>query len=92
MTILADGGNQVESLSKRGEICKPDYEGQIETARVKVLSAESLETAIFNYLESHNMMHRGQNELAQMLGDLAIEKKQLGAAIERLIEQQEMDA
>jgi len=86
MAILNEDYGEGISESKRAEVCKPDYENLIKTAKEKMRKAEALRDAIFEYKGERS---RKSDVLSTMVGELCFEIRGLSAATERLIEQQE---
>lgn len=68
--------------------CKPDYELMIKNTRAKKEKAINFIEAIF----SHTGGRRLRNKMAELLGELYSEVRELEFETERLIKQQEADA
>ena len=86
MGILKDYNGQSEgSYVGRKELCKPDYEDMIKTARLRMTKAVKLKAAIFFYIEERSV----SDALSTMVGELSFEIRNLHKTVERLIEQQE---
>lgn len=69
----------------RMEKCKPDYERLIGNAKEKLKKTENLFNATLEYIGYRTP----RNKLAEMIGELFCEKRDLEDTIDRLIKEQE---
>ena len=85
--MLSDinGGCGEIEMAKKPQRCKPDFEGMIASARKRLLKTVSLKDALFDYIGSS----RVRDKLAEMVGELVWEERQINARIEELINEQE---
>ena len=81
-----DYGEVSEGLAKM-ERCKPDYEAIIKKAKDKLEKASSLKEALFAYLGARHV----KSQLAEMIGELVMEERELQSAVEENIKRQEED-
>ena len=82
-TGYADGQKEL-----RAERCRPDYEAIIKRAKDKLHKVVGLKSALFDYLGNQ----RVKKELAEMIGELVMEERELAAAIDSAIKEQEAAA
>ena len=74
--------------SKTMERCRPDYEAIIKRAKEKLHQVVALKSALFDYLGNR----RVKKELAEMIGELVMEERELTVAIDNAIREQEAAA
>lgn len=67
------------------EDCKPDYEGMIKANKDKLQKVIALKDSLFDYIG----LSTPRGKLAEMVGELICEERQLEFSIENLIERQE---
>ena len=82
-----EGNDGAQMMSKPGysEPCKPDYESMIKRCAEKRAKNVSLTEAVLNYVGNTRL----RGPLAEMVGELVSEERQLSAEIDALIKAQE---
>ena len=75
-------GMDLKSSTQR---CVPDYEAIIKRTNDKLDKVVELKTALFDYLGKR----RVKKELAEMIGELVMEERELADIIKRTISEQE---
>jgi hypothetical protein len=67
------------------EKCKPDYEKQILNAKERLNKNQNFQDAIFNYMGDIRL----RDKMAELVGELVSESRQLKISIEQMIKAQE---
>lgn len=80
--------NYLGQSEKKAERCRPDYEAQIRNMNDKLSKNKALFAALMEYLAGK----RVKGSLAEMIGELVSEERQLSIAITHAIAQQETDS
>ena len=65
--------------------CKPDYEQMISNDKEKLVLNSNLQNAIFEYMGYTRL----RNKIAEMVGELVSEERNIKKNIERMISEQE---
>jgi len=86
--MIEDMGNDSPSSMAMKEQCKPDYEHMIKTANAKLTKNVGLREAVFVYAGNVRL----RNKMAELVGELYSEQRQLESKISSLIKEQEKDS
>jgi len=72
--------------------CRPDYEAQAANVKKQLDSTEALESALFNFAESHNTYQFNKiSSFAEMLGGVSLVKHNLTKMYEELLKRIEKE-
>ena len=82
--MLENRNEPIGSISSKSE-CKPDYEQMIKHELNRLNLNVQFQDIIFEYMG--NVILR--DKLAELVGELASEERQINASVKRLISQQE---
>lgn len=77
--------NVLEGSSAIIEKCKPDYERQILLAKERHNKNKDFQDAIFNYMGNVRL----RDKMAELMGELVSESRQLETSIGQMIKEQE---
>lgn len=88
---FGDNGPMATESGRIGE-CKPDYEAQAAAVKAKLDSTKLLEKALFDFAEKNSIYEfKNISSFAEMVGGVAIVKRQQALGYEGLLKKVEQN-
>lgn len=74
-----------ETAMMKREVCQPDYESLVSGVKDQIAKCNNLKNALLNYVGKQHVSGR----VAEMIGELVTEERQLNARLDAYIAEQE---
>ena len=84
--MLNDSEGQLEIAMGKAERCEPDYEGVVERINKRIAKTAAFRDSALEYFDGK----RARGKMAELIGELVTEHRQLSRERSLVIEQQEV--